>query len=66
MTVTLITGANKGLGFEAARRLIALGHAVYVGAQTIEQGTDAIVRLATIATDGPTGTLQDATRVIPW
>jgi len=28
MTVTLITGADKGLGSETEQRLIALGHAV--------------------------------------
>ncbi|MDE3203940.1 MAG: SDR family NAD(P)-dependent oxidoreductase [Acidobacteriota bacterium] len=33
MTITLITGANKGLGREAARRLVEAGHVVYVGAR---------------------------------
>ncbi len=29
MTTTLITGANKGLGFETARRLVGAGHTVH-------------------------------------
>jgi NAD(P)-dependent dehydrogenase (short-subunit alcohol dehydrogenase family) len=41
MTTTLITGANKGLGHEAARRLIAAGHDVWVGARDVEAGTRA-------------------------
>ena len=39
MTVTLITGANKGLGYETARRLIAEGQTVYMGARDAERGT---------------------------
>ena len=38
MTKTLITGANKGLGREAARRLIAAGHEVWVAARDPERG----------------------------
>src|SRR5918997_4753327 len=38
MTTILITGANKGLGREAARRLVALGHDVWVGARDPERG----------------------------
>jgi len=45
MTTTLITGANKGLGFETARRLIAAGHTVYVGSRDAERGQDAAARL---------------------
>ena len=33
MTTTLITGANRGLGYEAARRLLAEGHDVWIGAR---------------------------------
>ncbi len=38
MTTILITGANKGLGREAARRLIDQGHTVYLGARDAERG----------------------------
>ena len=38
MTITLITGGNKGLGYEAARRLIENGHKVYLGARDAERG----------------------------
>ncbi|HTU38987.1 MAG TPA: SDR family NAD(P)-dependent oxidoreductase [Acidimicrobiales bacterium] len=45
MTVTLITGANKGLGYETARRLIEHGHTVYLGARSTERGTAAAAEL---------------------
>jgi NAD(P)-dependent dehydrogenase (short-subunit alcohol dehydrogenase family) len=45
MTVTLITGANKGLGYETARRLIDRGHAVYIGARSLERGQAAAAAL---------------------
>jgi NAD(P)-dependent dehydrogenase (short-subunit alcohol dehydrogenase family) len=45
MTVTLITGANKGLGFETARQLIELGHKVYMGARDIDKGEQALSEL---------------------
>jgi NAD(P)-dependent dehydrogenase (short-subunit alcohol dehydrogenase family) len=45
MTSTLITGANKGLGFETARRLTALGHTVYLGARDRARGEAAAQRV---------------------
>ena len=41
MTITFITGANKGLGRETARRLVESGHTVVVGARDPERGVAA-------------------------
>jgi NAD(P)-dependent dehydrogenase (short-subunit alcohol dehydrogenase family) len=41
MTITFITGANKGLGYEAARRLKDLGHTVLLGARDPGRGQSA-------------------------
>jgi NAD(P)-dependent dehydrogenase (short-subunit alcohol dehydrogenase family) len=45
MTVTLVTGANKGLGYETARQLIERGHTVYMGARSVERGEAAATEL---------------------
>ena len=41
MTTTLITGANKSLGYETARRLIEAGHTVWMAARDPERGRQA-------------------------
>jgi NAD(P)-dependent dehydrogenase (short-subunit alcohol dehydrogenase family) len=45
VTITFITGANRGLGRETARRLIELGHTVLVGARNPTQGAEAAATL---------------------
>jgi len=45
MPITLITGGNKGLGYESARRLIELGHTIYIGARNAERGQAAANKL---------------------
>lgn len=45
MTITFITGANKGLGRETARRLAELGHTVLIGARDRQRGEEAAAAL---------------------
>ena len=45
MSIVLITGANKGLGYEVARRLLAAGHTVHIGARDPERGARAAAEL---------------------
>jgi NAD(P)-dependent dehydrogenase (short-subunit alcohol dehydrogenase family) len=54
MTITFITGANKGLGNETARRLIELGQTVVIGACALS------------APGGPAGTFADRDGDVPW
>ncbi|MGA6191438.1 SDR family NAD(P)-dependent oxidoreductase [Nocardia iowensis] len=51
MTVTVITGANKGLGFETARQLVAAGNTVYVGARNLDKAERAAGQLGAPAAD---------------
>jgi NAD(P)-dependent dehydrogenase (short-subunit alcohol dehydrogenase family) len=60
--IALITGGNKGIGLEIARQLA--GH--HRGYRTVEQAAVIAVRLATLPTDGPTGTFQDENGPVPW
>lgn len=45
MTTTLITGGNRGLGYEVARRLIAAGQNVWISARDSISGREAAERL---------------------
>jgi NAD(P)-dependent dehydrogenase (short-subunit alcohol dehydrogenase family) len=45
MTIPLVTGANRGLGYETARRLVEAGQTVYLGARDPERGAKAAAEL---------------------
>jgi NAD(P)-dependent dehydrogenase (short-subunit alcohol dehydrogenase family) len=51
MTTALSTGANKGLGFETARRLADLGWTIHLGARDAERGKQAAAQLSEIGGD---------------
>jgi NAD(P)-dependent dehydrogenase (short-subunit alcohol dehydrogenase family) len=45
MKSVLVTGANKGIGFETAKQLAKLGYFVYLGSRDKTKGTEAIKKL---------------------
>jgi NAD(P)-dependent dehydrogenase (short-subunit alcohol dehydrogenase family) len=45
MKTVLITGANKSIGFEAARQLLQQGYYVYLGSRDAERGQQAVDQL---------------------
>jgi len=50
-TIALVTGANKGIGYEIAAALGALGHSVGVGARDAARGEAATARLRAAGVD---------------
>ncbi|WP_423148068.1 SDR family oxidoreductase [Rubrolithibacter danxiaensis] len=47
MKLALITGANKGIGFETAKQLLQKGFHVYIGSRNLENGLQAVEKLKT-------------------
>jgi NAD(P)-dependent dehydrogenase (short-subunit alcohol dehydrogenase family) len=45
MKKVLITGANKSIGFETARQLLAMGYFVYLGSRDRRNGEEAVAKL---------------------
>lgn len=45
MKTALITGANKSIGYEAARQLLQQGYYVYVGSRNLANGQQAVAQL---------------------
>ena len=45
MKTALITGANKGIGFETARQLLQQGFYVYIGSRNLQNGVRAVEKL---------------------
>ncbi|OAQ43659.1 short-chain dehydrogenase [Pedobacter psychrophilus] len=45
MKVALVTGANRGIGFETAKQLAQLGHFVYIGCRDKSLGQQAVEKL---------------------
>ncbi len=45
MKTVLITGANKGIGFETAKQLAQRGYFVYLGSRNKSRGSEAIAKL---------------------
>lgn len=46
--IVLITGGNKGIGFETARQLGNMGYEILIGARSEQKGYEAVTLLETV------------------
>ncbi len=52
MKVALITGANKGIGFETAKQMAELDYYVYIGSRDKSKGLEAVEKLKALGLNG--------------
>lgn len=63
MKIALVTGANKGIGFETARQLAQIGHFVYIGCRDKSLGQQAVDKLHEFGLKNTEAILIDITKV---
>ncbi len=63
MKTVLVTGANKGIGFETARQLAQLGYFVYLGSRDKIKGLDALEKLKASGLDNVDSVEIDVTDI---
>ena len=61
MQTVLITGANKGIGFETAKQMATLGYFVYVGSRDKLKGEEAVSKLQALGFSNIEATEIDVT-----
>lgn len=63
MKNVLITGANKGIGFEVAKQMAALGFAVYIESRDKQKGLNAVTNLKAAGFDNVTAVEIDIANI---
>ncbi|WP_117590781.1 SDR family NAD(P)-dependent oxidoreductase, partial [Chryseobacterium sp. Leaf405] len=63
MKTAFITGANKGVGFETAKKLLENGYFIFIGSRNIENGKSAVQQLNEIGFENVEAIQLDVTDI---